>query len=156
MIWRDVKGYEGLYQISEYGDIRKDDGEVLSVRKIKSSRRYRDIKLTKNKTLATLKIHRLVYLTFIGEIDDNLVIDHIDTDRNNNHYSNLEQITQQENIERYYVKLSNNRIKDDTKICKCCKEYKLFDMFYKRKVADWNPDKWRPYCIECFNKKRKK
>ena len=44
-------------------------------------------------------IHRLVYQTFIGELKDELVIDHIDGNRTNNHYLNLRLCTQKENIQ---------------------------------------------------------
>lgn len=43
-------------------------------------------------------VHRLVYQAFIGELDNTKVINHIDGNPKNNHVSNLEQVTQKENI----------------------------------------------------------
>lgn len=51
-------------------------------------------------------IHRLVYQTFVGPLDDRLVIDHIDGNRINNHYSNLRQCPQKENIQNA-IRLGN-------------------------------------------------
>lgn len=44
-------------------------------------------------------VHRLVYETFIGELKEGLVIDHIDGNPSNNHYLNLQLCTQKENIQ---------------------------------------------------------
>lgn len=46
-----------------------------------------------------MKVHKLVYLTWVGEIQDGMQINHIDDDKNNNYYKNLYQGTQKENIE---------------------------------------------------------
>lgn len=43
-------------------------------------------------------VHRLVYQAFVGELQEGMVIDHIDSNRSNNHYTNLRQVTQKENI----------------------------------------------------------
>ena len=47
-------------------------------------------------------VHRLVYETFIGEISDDLIIDHIDGNRNNNDVSNLQAISQKRNTKKSY------------------------------------------------------
>lgn len=55
-------------------------------------------------------IHRLVYETYIGEIDPDKVVDHKDTNIYHNHYSNLEQMTQEENIHKsYFDKTGKNQ-----------------------------------------------
>lgn len=43
-------------------------------------------------------VHRLVYQAFVGELKEGMVIDHMDSNRGNNHYTNLRQVTQKENI----------------------------------------------------------
>ena len=55
------------------------------------------------------KKHRIVYSEFIGKLESNLTIDHIDENKQNNHYSNLEQITSEENSKRrHFRKLQKN------------------------------------------------
>lgn len=52
-----------------------------------------------------LSAHRIVYQKFIGELDFNKQINHIDGDRKNNHFSNLELVTQSENVRHSYTNL---------------------------------------------------
>lgn len=92
--WRDIKGYEGKYQISNLGRVRsirirayteKDNG-------------YRYVTLNKNGANHNFFIHRLVAEAFLGEIPSGYVVNHIDYDRANNCLDNLEIITQKENV----------------------------------------------------------
>jgi hypothetical protein len=57
-------------------------------------------------------LQRLVYQTFVGPIEGKMQIDHIDGDKSNNHISNLEMVTQSENIKRSWArrKLLKNAI----------------------------------------------
>lgn len=43
-------------------------------------------------------VHRLVYATWVGDLIDGMVIEHLDNDPTNNHYTNLKQSTQKENV----------------------------------------------------------
>ena len=54
----------------------------------------------KGKELAT---HRIIYRKFHGELKADLVIDHLDGNGLNNHYKNLEQTTQQVNMQRKFL-----------------------------------------------------
>lgn len=56
---------------------------------------------------APRKVHRLVYLAFIGPIKDGMVIDHIDDNKLNNYYMNLQQITPSENSRKSFVSGAN-------------------------------------------------
>jgi hypothetical protein len=91
--WKNVKGYPE-YKISNYGDvysIRK--GRIL----IKQLDEYYKVNLNyKNRTLSKY-IHRLVYDTFVGLTDKNLVVDHKDRDKLNNYIGNLRETTVLEN-----------------------------------------------------------
>lgn len=178
MIWKDIKGFEGLYQISEYGDVKTLESKqirklkqgyvqitlkekVMGANDIKKTTRYKAVGLTKKDGTnqgKTYFIHQLVYQAFIGDIDSELVIDHIDEDRNNNHYTNLEQITQAENVRRYFLRKQKQTFFGDKKLCNRCKDVKPTDDFYlrtKERIYDWNPDKWRGICKSCSNKKSK-
>jgi hypothetical protein len=93
--WKDIKDYEGLYQISSNGQVRNSrTGKVLKLYKDKNGYNFCTLS---NITQKHIKVHRLVYQAFIGELDKSLVIDHIDTIRTNNVPSNLRQIPSREN-----------------------------------------------------------
>lgn len=103
--WRDIKGYEGYYQISNYGNGRSLDrtierksrwGNIIKVtykgkelKKNKAGTGYLRFDLCKDGEYDYRYIHQLVWETFIGDIPEGLEIDHIDTDKTNNHLENL-------------------------------------------------------------------
>lgn len=94
--WKDIKDYEGNYKISEYGDVYSMvTGQMLKPTINLSG--YYTVKLIKDKKIKCYAIHRLVYNTFKGLTDDDLVIDHIDKNRTNNHIDNLREVTKSEN-----------------------------------------------------------
>lgn len=106
MEWRPLKNYEKYYEISEFGDVRSLKrfhetrnrfGPMLrscggKPMKVHSDKRYLFIELNTDKKVKKVLIHRLVYSTFIGNLIDGKIIHHKDKNKNNNHYSNLEQI----------------------------------------------------------------
>jgi len=90
-IWKDIKGYEGLYQVSNLG-------RVKSKRKILKAinGEYLKVGLSKNGIQKTLYVHRLVAETFLGE--NKLQVNHKDEDKHNNNIENLEFVTHKENM----------------------------------------------------------
>lgn len=108
-IWKGVKGYERKYQVSNRGRvkslrrliIRCDGGRFwLRERILKPGIDYNGrymVGLNDCDRHRGTAVSRLVYEAFKGELISGLVIDHIDNNRSNNHISNLQQITQQEN-----------------------------------------------------------
>jgi hypothetical protein len=110
MIWKPVKDYEHEYEIREDGKLRSIDrfyeanrnGKIFQYRikgkELKPSLQdgYLSMELVKNGKSKKLQIHRLVYSTFIGNLQNGLVVHHKDHNKLNNHYSNLEQISQKE------------------------------------------------------------
>lgn len=104
-IWKDIPNYEGFYQVSNLGRVKsllrfdslgRSQGGLILVFEL-SKRGYYRIGLTKNKKQIKFSAHRLVVLSFIGEIKKGLVVDHIDNDKLNNNLSNLQIITHREN-----------------------------------------------------------
>lgn len=95
-IWRDVIGYEGLYQVSSFGNVlsikRK---KILKIRNTGDG--YFAIVLCKNGIMKNKNIHRLVAETFILNKNDKPCVNHIDNDTSNNNVSNLEWVTYKEN-----------------------------------------------------------
>lgn len=102
--WKDIKGYEGLYQISDYGNVKRLAGspkckEDRIMTKSVSSNGYLFVTLYKNGKSKTHRIHRLVLENFNPvENMENLEVNHLDEDRTNNNLSNLQWCTRQENL----------------------------------------------------------
>ncbi|MCL9637747.1 NUMOD4 motif-containing HNH endonuclease [Bacillus zanthoxyli] len=110
MEWKDIPGYEGIYQASTSGQIRSVDGKKThSVRhgirtwkgrilkqKISKDNSSR-VMLWKDKKVKTWLVHRLVAITFISKPNGKDYINHIDGNRLNNDVSNLEWCDHTEN-----------------------------------------------------------
>ena len=86
------------YYIYEDGTVlNKDNGKILKQQQNKVG--YMRVELKVQKGIPKkFSIHRLVYQVFVGELIDGMVIEHLDGDKTNNHYSNLKQSTQKQNI----------------------------------------------------------
>ena len=92
--WRMVVGYEGLYEVSNFGNVR-------SKRKILKQTNYNGYQcvcLSKESNRKIHKVHRLVAIAFIPNEENKREVNHIDEDKTNNHVSNLEWVTPKENI----------------------------------------------------------
>ncbi len=99
IIWKEIIGYEGLYKISNYGDIIsyvvKKSGKKM---KLTINNGYLVVNLKKNQIPKVFNVHRLVAQTFLPKIDGKDTVNHIDGSRNNNYVGNLEWCTQKENV----------------------------------------------------------
>ena len=102
--WKSIKGYEGLYEVSNYGNVRSLDryasngrkiilysGKVLS--KNLGTNGYHSVQLSKDNQVNRKMIHRLVAEAFIPNPDELSQVNHIDENKLNNHVSNLEWCT---------------------------------------------------------------
>lgn len=93
-VWRDIKGYEGLYQVSNLGQVKRlgNDRQMrektLKERKGKSG--YLQVLLCKNGKYKAKYVHRLVALAFIPNPNNHKEINHIDENKANNNFKNLE------------------------------------------------------------------
>lgn len=93
--WRSIIDYEGLYEVSNYGEVRKTDGTMM--RGNINSYGYRVVSLTKNGKKKDKKVHRLVALAFLTTIQGKDCVNHKDGDKLNNYVENLEWATKGEN-----------------------------------------------------------
>lgn len=102
-IWKDIKGYEGLYQVSNLGRVRslgnnKNRKEKI-LKHVLNDRGYPTVGLCKNGKAKRCYVHRLVYEAFIGEIPEGMQINHKDENKENNVLSNIDTLmTCKENI----------------------------------------------------------
>lgn len=94
--WRDIKGYEGLYKVSNYGNIIKNKTNQ-QMKMSFNQFGYLRISLTKNKKRKTIPVHRLVALSFIPNIKNNPCVNHINGIKHDNYIGNLEWVTYSEN-----------------------------------------------------------
>jgi hypothetical protein len=98
--WRDVVGYEGLYQVSNTGKIFSLYKNKLMKHKLDKAG-YCVIGLTKNEKQKVLKVHRLVASAFLDDFEEKdklkYHVDHIDGNKQNNNVSNLQMLTHYDN-----------------------------------------------------------
>ena len=109
-IWKEIKGYEGLYEVSSEGRVRSLDrivydklrgctkslkGKVLVNRK---GQHYYEVNLCKNGVRKQFYVHRLVAEHFISNPENKPEVDHINTDYFDNRVENLRFATHKENM----------------------------------------------------------
>lgn len=104
-IWRDIEGYEGLYQVSNLGKVRslryKNRDEVRELFLKPHNRGYLQVELYKDGKGKTFTVHRLVAKAFVEGYAENKVVNHIDENKQNNVSTNLEWCTMLYNA-RFY------------------------------------------------------
>lgn len=103
-IWKDITNYEGRYMISNHGRVKSMNykGSTGKERILKPHRDTGGYCMVDLGSKKSQKVHRLVAAAFIGDITD-LVINHKDFNRKNNHVSNLEIITLLQNFMHSYL-----------------------------------------------------
>lgn len=99
--WRDVVGWEGLYEVSDLGKVRSLDREITMsngrIRKVKgkilsqglSSGRYPSVVLSKGGNTTTCYVHRIVVETFVRKLEQVDTVDHINRTTTDNRLANL-------------------------------------------------------------------
>lgn len=105
-IWKDIEGYEGLYQISNLGRVKSLGRKNCSNQCLKTKilnpsfdnkRGYKRACLCKNNKEKRIMVHLLVAKAFIPNILNKPIINHIDGNKANNSVDNLEWCTYKEN-----------------------------------------------------------
>ena len=145
--WKDIKGYEGLYQISNLGRIKHLYEEVIDPRGIKQTFPERVLKCAVNKVgyvVATLRkdgrrysvrVHRLVALHFIENPNNKPIVDHVDGNKQNNIVTNLRWATNSENVlnvntyDNFKDKVTKVRKSERIPVCQLDNKYNLIKIF---------------------------
>lgn len=108
--WRDIRGYEGFYQVSSLGRVRSLDrditysnglvvhynGKILSLNR--NTNGYLSVLLSKNNEKKRVMIHRLVAEAFIENPNNFLEVNHKNEDKNDNCVENLEWCDRKYNV----------------------------------------------------------
>ena len=115
-IWKDIPGYEGLYQVSNLGRVKslrfrnnicdKEKEHIMTLNK--KDNEYLYVSLSKNGIKRNKYVHRLVATCFIPNTNNYEIVNHIDYNVENNSVDNLEWCSQKQNvkhsIQKYYKK----------------------------------------------------
>ena len=105
MIWKDVKDFEGRYQVSDEGDIRRVTKYKTRLLK-KRDGKYYTIDLCIDGQKKSCSVHRIVAETFLEKPDGATEVNHKDGDKHNNRVENLEWVTQKENQDHMISQLN--------------------------------------------------
>lgn len=124
-IWRDIKGYEGLYQVSNYGRVKslnykrtnKEKNMVLT--KLNSG--HLEVRFCKEGIVRHFFIHRLVAEAFIPNPNNYGVVHHIDHNPQNNVVENLEWMSEEEHKKIHHSSNGGNAGRS----CKTVYQYTL-------------------------------
>ena len=120
-IWKKVKGYEGIYEVSNLGRVKSLSRIVLKKGKypfltkekiLKQSNNYRGYKhvgLYLNKKMKTLTVHQLVVIAFLNHKPNGqeLVVNHINLIKKDNRLENLELVSNRENSNHKHIPSSS-------------------------------------------------
>lgn len=103
----DVVGYEGIYQVSNFGRVkslaRNNKSKDRFLKPWLAGKGYQQVRLSVNGKTKTTYVHTLVAESFLGHsTDSGLVVDHIDGDKLNNRAENLQIVTNRDNTSTCY------------------------------------------------------
>jgi len=131
-IWKDIAGYEGLYQVSNLGRIKSlNNTDKILNSNIKQSG-YIGCALSKNGIVKHYRVHRLVAEAFIPNTKNKPQVNHINGDKTDNNVNNLEWCTARENINHSFrAGLSKGRRDAQNVLSKKIRQYSLDGVFIK-------------------------
>ena len=115
-VWKDIAGYEGLYRVSNLGNVESlVTGKVL--KKLPHSTGYHAVVLYKNRKPKRCILHRLVAEAFIPNPENKPTVNHKNGDKHDNCITNLEWATHKENQQHAFrtglkvgVNYKNNKL----------------------------------------------
>ena len=163
--WKDIKDYEGLYKVSNYGEVYSvKRGRCLNPREAGGG--YLRVQLSKNGKITQPSVHRLVLMNFTQKSEWKDIPNHLDFNPKNNKLDNLEWATRSENA-RYrkdnYTNITENLISNirneykngDTTFLKISNKYKISESMVNkiiRNKSHYNKNYTPPVIIKSSRK----
>ncbi len=102
--WKDVVNYEGIYQVSDFGNVRNTKTKRLVKQRDKTDNRratlnkYKQVSLYSNMIITVKQVQRIVAEAFIPNPNNKPLVNHKDNVKRNNTIDNLEWVTASENV----------------------------------------------------------
>lgn len=97
-VWKDIEFYEGIYSVSNLGNVKSHLFKVSKSLKLEDVKGYKRVSLSKNGNIKRFYVHRLVACAFLENKPNKKVVNHLDSDTSNNNVNNLEWVSHRENI----------------------------------------------------------
>lgn len=120
--WKDVLGYNGIYQISNLGNVKSINRKIVRknglnqtfktriLKPIKKANGYLSVALAFKGKIQIFNIHRLVAIHFVEGQSEKFDVNHIDSNKENNLHTNLEWVSRRENHTHYLKTVSSKLI----------------------------------------------
>jgi hypothetical protein len=138
--WRQILGYEGLYEISNLGRVKSSLHNFEKILKPSLNRTgHLVVNLSKKGTGKTFLVHRLVAMSFIDNEQNYKDIDHIDQNPSNNHVSNLRWASRSLNCANSKIRINNkSSIYNGVSWC--------------RQTKKWKSSIWHNHSVKCLGR----
>lgn len=157
-VWKDIKGYEGLYQVSNRGRIKSlameksvGSGNCARSERILSpylNNGYICIKFGKDRLTKHFRVHRLVAIAFIPNPENLPCINHKDEDKTNNNADNLEFCTVKYN-NSYGTRLQRKSETQSTPVVQKTKDGEIIKTYKSQKEAGIETGIWQSNISYC-------
>lgn len=148
-VWKDITGYEGMYQVSNFGRVKslgwnkirsQNKKSIRADRILKTQtthRGYLRLELNKNGVGIKFVVHRLVALTFLSNEDDKPEINHINGIKSDNRLANLEWCTSKQNKIHAFNNNLSNHARGENHVCSKLKLEQVRDIRSKFKSGEF-------------------
>lgn len=125
--WKDIRGYEGAYKISDHARVKRivANGEHF-IKAQTHTNGYCYVHLCKGNKVKAYRLHRLVAEAFVPNFGNKPHVNHLDGDKTNNRYDNLEWVTASEN-QKHSRRVLGNKGGKPVRPIKCIETGETYD-----------------------------